>query len=82
MKEIKISKKKENKARKNTNNIKKLNSELKSALRDIETIKCKFKWIKHNIRTIKKLNDEPRIELIDRLVRFNEFTNKLNMKLM
>ena len=43
MKEIKISKKKENKARKNTNNIKKLNSELKSALRDIETIKCKFK---------------------------------------
>ena len=31
---------------------------------------------------LKKLNDEPRIELIDRLMRFNQFTNKSNIKLI
>ena len=31
---------------------------------------------------LKKINGELRIELIDRLIRFNEFANKLNIKLI
>ena len=31
---------------------------------------------------LKKLDGKPRIELIDRLMMFNEFTNKLNIKLI
>ena len=29
------------------------------------------------LNVVKKLNDETRIELIDRLIRFNEFSNNL-----
>ena len=31
---------------------------------------------------LKNLNGKPRIELIDRLIMFNEFANKLNIKLI
>ena len=34
------------------------------------------------LNVVKKLNDERRIELIDRLIRFNEFSNNLNIKLV
>ena len=45
-------------------------------------IKYDSKWIKNSITSTKKINDKPRRELIDRLVRFNEFANKLNIKLI
>ena len=34
------------------------------------------------LHLIFKLNDEPRIELTDRLKKFNEFANNLNIKLL
>ena len=36
----------------------------------------------NELNLIHKLNDEARIELIDRLIRFNECANNLNIKLI
>ena len=50
--EIKISKKKENWARKNINNLEKIDSELKSTLRDIQAIKTIKFLLAHGIKDI------------------------------
>ena len=48
----------------------------------LESLNMSPNELKIVLDLLKKLDGKPRIELIDRLMIFNEFTNKLNIKLI
>ena len=48
----------------------------------LESLNMSPNELKIVLDLLKKLDGKPRIELIDRLMMFNEFTNKLNIKLI
>ena len=51
-------------------------------IKGLESLYMSPNELKTVLDLLKKLNGKSRIELIDRLIMFNEFANKLNIKLI
>ena len=51
-------------------------------IKGLESLNMSPNELKIVLHLFKKLNGKPRIELIDRLIMFNEFANKLNINLI
>ena len=51
-------------------------------IKEVESLNMSPNELKIVLDLLKKLDGKPRIKLIDRLIMFNEFANKLNIKLI
>ena len=62
--------------------ISKMTTMIDRFIKGIESLNMSPNELKIVLDILKKLDGKPRIELIDRLIIFNEFANKRNIKLI